>query len=99
MSRIAVITGGASGIGLSIGQRLKEHGFSVILIDSNNDKLNKLKEEGFTTFQCDLRDTGRLIDVFEAIEDTYSHIDLLFNGVGSIQLGTFHDLSDEDWLN
>ena len=43
--RVALITGGASGIGLAIAERYIEEGARVVVADLNHDMMKKAKEE------------------------------------------------------
>ena len=43
-SKVAIVTGGASGIGLAIVQRLVEKGVKVAIADLNQEKLTELEE-------------------------------------------------------
>ena len=53
----ALITGGASGIGLATAQKFAEAGADVILIDVDRQRLSNMKD--FRTFACDITDEKR----------------------------------------
>lgn len=102
-NKIAIVTGGASGIGKSICVYLARHGAKVIIADRNLDEAKEL--ESFITSNggtgkavcIDVSDHG---DVKSLMEDTikeYKQIDYLFNNAGISVNGEFQELTLEHW--
>jgi NAD(P)-dependent dehydrogenase (short-subunit alcohol dehydrogenase family) len=98
--RLAVVSGGASGIGYAIARRLAQAGSKVLVIDVDRDKLEQAQRSfedeglGFTPVLGDLasRDTGRLADGLLA---DHGSIPLIVNNVGVCTGTGFYD-TDED---
>ena len=89
IDKVAVVTGGASGVGLAMAETMLSYGASkVILADFNDDNLRsetaRLKE-----------DVAKMIQ--EAAESGGGRIDMLFNNAGAGFAGYFDKLTNDDW--
>ena len=102
-SKIAMITGAASGIGRATALLFARAGASVIAIDRNETAGEQLVKEitGLSGqaefFQADI---SHAQDCQRAVEKTvvkFGRIDILFNNAGIIRRSTVVDLSEEDW--
>jgi 2-dehydro-3-deoxy-L-rhamnonate dehydrogenase (NAD+) len=83
--QVAVITGGASGLGLAIAKRLLSEGAKVALIDQNEDALSSaVKEAGEHAifFTCDVTNEAQVREVTDRIADRSGRIDILVNSAG-----------------
>jgi NAD(P)-dependent dehydrogenase (short-subunit alcohol dehydrogenase family) len=73
MKHSAVVTGGASGIGLAIARRLLEDGWPVAIIDADDDALlaaeELLAEENAIFLQADVTDEDEISDIFDEVVD------------------------------
>lgn len=101
MTNVAVVTGAASGIGLSVSKRLLYEHYHVLALDRDERKLQKLQEEvdhpNLNTVNCDVAKKTQADTVIKNYGDKMGHIDVLFNGVGQMTLGCFSELSEKDW--
>lgn len=104
--KIAVVTGGAGGIGSAICRQLAEAGASVVITyNSDAEKAGRLLETlpgtGHATFHAPVTDPDRLLALTRFLTDTYGQLDLLINNAG-ITTPVMHDdldgLSDE-WID
>ena len=73
--QVAAVTGGASGIGLSLARRCLRSGMKVVLSDGNPDLIDKarlqLKQEnleGFCTLRADVRDPDDMASVLRCCQ-------------------------------
>ena len=73
---LAVVTGGASGLGRGLVERLRERGDDVVAIDV----VDAVKDLGVTAFVCDVTDA----DALARVRDEIGAVDLLFNNAGVI---------------
>ena len=106
MERVAIVTGGARGIGRAIVEALARKNIKVIAnYNQSEEKAKRLQEE--------LKKENILIDIFKAdvskreevkqmVNTTikkYGKIDILINNAGIDQEKMFQDITDEDWDN
>jgi NAD(P)-dependent dehydrogenase (short-subunit alcohol dehydrogenase family) len=101
--KVAVISGGAGGIGLATGKLMAECGASVVLLDNNLEKgsaaVKELKDTGLdVTFrQCDVTSNQACKDTIAWVDETYGKIDILFNNAGVTVRKTVADLTEDEW--
>lgn len=86
--RVAVVTGGAQGIGQAVAQRLAVSGADVALWDIDSARLRSaalaLRAQGTTvsTAEVELIDEASVQAASDLALQTYGHIDVLFNSAG-----------------
>ncbi len=101
--KVAVITGGASGIGLGVGSRLAEAGAEVALLDIDDGKgqeaVQVLKEQGLHLryYNCDVTSNADCKRVTEQIISDFGKIDILFNNAGVAIRKNTVELAEEEW--
>jgi NAD(P)-dependent dehydrogenase (short-subunit alcohol dehydrogenase family) len=96
--RVAVVTGGARGIGLETAKALKENGARIVIVDINAETGEKAAEEnGFDFVRTDLTHSNEVINLAKHVQLRYGHIDIAFNNAGiAVNVGS-EACSDEDW--
>ena len=77
-----LITGGSSGIGLSLGKALLKHNNTVILLGRNKEKLMAARQLGFETVCCDLNKKEDIEEVCLYIQNHFPQLNMLFNNAG-----------------
>lgn len=101
-NKIAIITGGAMGIGRGIVEVYLKYGAKVIVLDYNEALKNTLMELN-TDYPGKIN--GYIVDIskkevleacLKEIEKTYTHIDIIVNNAGVCKLNTFESMSDEE---
>ena len=101
--KVCIITGGASGIGMGLGEYMAKAGAKLVLTDINQASLESVVE---TFRKQGYQVNGRVLDVTDAkavqtvISDVYQEfgrIDILVNNAGIGILGACLDYSLEDW--
>ncbi len=79
----AVISGGASGIGLAIAKRMAGQGAKVIIADLAGPALDRVKAlENITAIFCDVSDLGQLEALADAAFAQFETVDLVLNNAG-----------------
>lgn len=81
--RNAVITGGASGLGLEIARRLHERGFRVIVFDLNKQALAELPAH-LSRYAVNVTLEDEVVKAVQQVLDTHGPIDVLVNNAGTI---------------
>ena len=77
-----LITGGTSGIGWVLGQKLLDMGNTVILLGRNKAKLEEAQNNGFHIIQCDLSNPADIENAVLHIQNNFTEINMLFNNAG-----------------
>jgi len=82
--KVAVITGGCSGIGLATVRRFLEEGAQVVIGDLDDARGKALEQEtpGVTYVHVDVTDKDQVDGMFRTAHDTYGSIDIAFNNAG-----------------
>jgi len=86
----AVVTGGASGIGRAIAQRLIEDGLNVAVLDLSP------AEEGFGLI-VDVADRAQVDKAMDAVRERFGPVGVLVNAAGKDGFTRFADLPFADW--
>ncbi|MEU3302267.1 SDR family oxidoreductase [Streptomyces sp. NPDC006678] len=89
----AVVTGGASGIGLATARLLSARGARVAVLDLKPDGV----EEPFIVLRADVCDDGSVRTAVTAAARALGGIDILVNNAGIGAAGTVEDNPDEQW--
>ncbi len=83
VNKIAIITGGASGMGTAMAKLFAKEGATVIAADINEGNLAKISElENIEGMKLDVSSDDNWAEVTKAIADKYGHIDILINNAG-----------------
>jgi NAD(P)-dependent dehydrogenase (short-subunit alcohol dehydrogenase family) len=81
--RVAVITGGCSGIGLATVRRFLEEGAKVVIGDVDDVRGAELVEElGVTYVHVDVTSKEEVDALFKTAKDTHGSVDIAFNNAG-----------------
>jgi NAD(P)-dependent dehydrogenase (short-subunit alcohol dehydrogenase family) len=98
--RIAIITGGASGIGFAIAKKFVHKGIQVVLIGRDKTKLKLACEtlgEMSDYVGCDLSQLTDLPGVIREIHKKYGKIDILVNNAGMHLKKTIAEVTDDEF--
>jgi NAD(P)-dependent dehydrogenase (short-subunit alcohol dehydrogenase family) len=80
--RVALVTGGSSGIGERAAIRLQEAGFTTYAVARRVDRMQELAEAGVTTFAMDVTDDASMTAGIERIVGEHGRFDVLVNNAG-----------------
>src|SRR5215472_5870634 len=102
-NKVALITGGASGIGRASALLFAREGASIAIADVNGKSAQAVadditKARGRAIFEP--ADVARAVDcrrVSDRIIKEFGRIDILFNNAGITRRATILDLSEDDW--
>lgn len=99
--RVAVITGGAGGIGQTTAQTLARHGADIAVADigSLEETKNIVEAEGrrFLGALCDISDEAQVNDLAVQVEQTLGPVDIIVNNAAFAQIVGIEDTSLELW--
>ena len=83
--KVAIITGGASGLGLAMAKKFVENDIMSVLLGRDKKKLGeacKSLKKNTNCFACDLTQLDRLPEVVKELKEEYGRIDILINNAG-----------------
>jgi NAD(P)-dependent dehydrogenase (short-subunit alcohol dehydrogenase family) len=101
--RVAVVTGGASGIGLATAEALAGRGMKLVLADVEEPVLDgavdRLRSAGAEAVgvACDVGDLQQVEALAETTWDTYGGCHVLFNNAGVAVFGPIQEMTHQDW--
>ena len=101
--RIAIVTGGASGIGQGIARALAGEGAHIVVADIDEAAASKASEDlrgrGVRSIavRTDVREDASVEALFEAAATEFDGIDLVFNNAGVYLGGEMRDCTWDDW--
>jgi NAD(P)-dependent dehydrogenase (short-subunit alcohol dehydrogenase family) len=102
--RVALITGGAKGIGRGIALKFAGEGCSIAIADINTKEANativevtKKGQKGLA-LKCDTTDSKQVKDTVNSVVDKFGKIDILVNNAGGLPREfLLEDLPEEEW--
>jgi len=102
-NKVAIVTGAAGGIGLSIAEAFTQEGAIVVGGDIDEKKchseFNRMKSNGATVsaFRCDVGNTEDVIRLVKEAMNEYGRIDILVNNAAVAIGGNIMEMPEEDW--
>ena len=101
-NKVAIVTGGGSGIGKASAQALAKDGYSVVITGRREEPLKITAEEIGTdnvlAVTCDVGNQDSVKNLFKVTFEKYGRLDVLFNNAGGgAPKKLFEDLTYDDW--
>lgn len=101
--KVAVVTGGAQGIGGGFVRALAEEGASVVIGDLNLERATALADElkskqlNAAAYQVDVAERDQVAAMFDFAIDTFGGLDVVFNNAGFNVPMKFLTVTEENW--
>ncbi|MDF2375908.1 MAG: SDR family NAD(P)-dependent oxidoreductase [Verrucomicrobiales bacterium] len=101
--KTAIVTGGASGIGLAISTLFAEAGASVSILDfdeaAGSTAARGIESLGGVALplKCDVSDSASIVEAVGVVVEKFGGIDILVNNAGVANIGTATTTSEEDF--
>jgi len=98
--KVAIITGGGSGIGLAIAEKFTKAGIQTVIVGRDENKLKEAKEKlGPNCFAmaCDLSVLSSIPSLVDKVCKQFGQIDVLVNNAGINMKKLIQDVTDEDF--
>lgn len=101
--KTAIISGGASGIGLGAANRLAQYGAKVAVLDINDDNgaaaVKEIEDNGGTAIyiHCDVRSADECKAAVEKTVEAFGGVHILYNNAGVAIRKNAVDLEPEEW--
>ena len=103
MSRVAVVTGAASGMGLAISRRLADEGHRVALLDLDGDAAEQaaddLRESGARALaaKVDVTDRGAVDEALHRVRSELGPVEIMVTSAGLDEFVAFTDITTAQW--
>lgn len=103
MTKVAVVTGAARGIGFAIAQRLASDGHSIAIIDLNQQAISsavdELQKQGHQAagFAVDVSSEESVAQGFQEIRKSLGKVSVLVNNAGVLRDNSLRNMTVEDW--
>lgn len=101
-TKIALVTGGASGLGLAISKKFVDHNILTIITGRNVEKLNEAASSLGSLcipLVCDMNNLEQIPQIIQSLVSKYGTIDILVNNAGINMKKNFLEVTDQDFLN
>jgi NAD(P)-dependent dehydrogenase (short-subunit alcohol dehydrogenase family) len=101
--KVAIVTGGASGIGESVARLLARQGAHVCLLDRDAERAERVVAEmrsagsGASFTKCDVASASDVAQAFASLDREQGRLDLLINNAGIAHIGNLETTSESDF--
>lgn len=101
--RVAIVTGGARGIGRACAHALADRGYDIALVDLLVPEMERtageIREQGrrAAIFEADVASFGRAREVVSEIMQSWGRIDFLLNNAGKSMAKGILEITEEEW--
>jgi 2-keto-3-deoxy-L-fuconate dehydrogenase len=102
-NKVAVITGGGSGIGKAVAELFASQGARVCILELNTTQaeqaVNEIQSAKGTAeaFSCNVSNQGEVVKIFNSIVEKYKRVDVLVNCAGIAHIGKLDTTAEADF--
>ncbi|GEP98896.1 SDR family NAD(P)-dependent oxidoreductase [Chitinophaga cymbidii] len=99
-SKLAIVTGGGSGIGFAIAEKFVQQGIRVVIAGRNLERLNAAQQqlgELCHAITCDVSDLSSIPGFVQTVVEQHGAIDILVNNAGTNMKKDFAEVTDEEF--
>jgi 3(or 17)beta-hydroxysteroid dehydrogenase len=96
--KVALITGGASGMGAASARRLRQEGAEVVITDVQTELGRSVAEAaGLTFLRHDVSDADSWSSVMQQVAARFGRLDIVMNNAGIVGTGNIETITLPDW--
>lgn len=103
MSRVAVVTGGASGMGLAIGRHFASNGHRLVVFDVDGPAASQAADElrangaEAAAYQVDVTDRSAVDEAMDKARALFGPVEILVTSAGTVAFAPFTDITPDSW--
>jgi NAD(P)-dependent dehydrogenase (short-subunit alcohol dehydrogenase family) len=101
--KVAVVTGGSSGLGVTFAQALAEVGANIVLAARRIDKMNEVRDDltrlgvKVRSVKCDVSDQEQVQSLVDETLKTFGRLDIIVNNAGVAAMSPATEIAIEEW--
>jgi NAD(P)-dependent dehydrogenase (short-subunit alcohol dehydrogenase family) len=95
--RVAIVTGGAQGIGKAIADKLADEGATVVVADINGDGAKQAAPKGGAGMQVDVSKEGDVKRMVDETVSSYGKLDVLVNNAAIVPFTAWDEVDFAEW--
>ncbi len=101
--KVAVVTGGSSGLGVTFARALAEVGANIVLAARRLDKMNEVSDDlsrlgvKIRSIQCDVSNQDQVQSLVDDTLQTFGRLDIMVNNAGVAAMSPATEIALEDW--
>jgi len=95
--RVAIVTGGAQGIGKAIADKLAAEGATVVVADVNGEGAEQAAPEGGRGMQVDISSEEAVRQLVDDTVDAYGKLDILVNNAAIVPFKAWDEVDFAEW--
>jgi NAD(P)-dependent dehydrogenase (short-subunit alcohol dehydrogenase family) len=102
--KVAIVTGGSSGIGLAAARRLGAEGARIVIASQNKERIEGAaervrKEDGVEVLglECDVSSEAQVGSVVDGTFERFGRLDIVVNNAGMMLFKKLEEFTDADW--
>lgn len=101
--KVAIVTGGARGIGLATARELASQGAICAILDINEETLKSALAQLHSidsrarSYTMDVRDRDRWFEIVRDLDSSFGSVDILLNGAAVFDVIPFEEITEEQW--
>lgn len=102
-NKVAIITGGARGIGASVARLFAREGANVVIGDVLTEEANQVVEDikaigrDALAIKTDVRIEDEVNNLIKVTYEKYRRVDILVNNAGILRIGSIEEICVKDW--
>ena len=97
MTRVALVTGAARGIGLATAKLFAAEGVRVAMVDRDTDALAQAAFDGALPIVCDVSDEAAVANMVAEVEEHFGSITHVVNNAGVAEFGPIEETDFQTW--
>ena len=98
--KVAIVTGGASGIGLAIAEKFVQHGIRTVVAGRDENKLEAARKklgDMCYAIRCDLSNLSEIPNLVDVVIHRFGKVDILVNNAGINMKKEFTEVTNEEF--